>query len=210
MRPNPVVIVDADDVRRNGIETLIQKSDLPFEVSATFREVKGCVEYLEANPVPFLLLDDVLSGGTNPERIVKQLHQQYPRLAIVVLSNRLNVSYIHELFAHGAAGYVDKLDRFADSLLQALQIVARGELYVSPRAARLIYTARPQVSTRNLSRRDLEVIRLMRDGLTVQEIATAIGISEQAVYRTRRKLREKLQVHTSEQIVAIAIERGLI
>jgi len=210
MRTNLVIIVDADDVRRNGIEALIQKSQMPFEVAAAFATMDDSISWLQVHPAHFLLMDDTLLGGLDPVRMVQQLRNHHPSLSIIILSDKLNVAYIHDLFFHGISGFVDKFDRFADRILQALMAAERGELYLSQKASRLVYPGRPQVDLKQLTHRDLGITRLMRDGLTVQEIAAILGISDQAVYRSRRKLREILQVQTSEQIVSVAIEKGLI
>ncbi len=74
----------------------------------------------------------------------------------------------------------------------------------------MLYTGQMVRDVTRLNRRELDVARLMHQGYTVQEIAVRLDLSDQAVYRSRRKLRECLQVQTSEQIVAAAKEKGLI
>jgi DNA-binding NarL/FixJ family response regulator len=205
-----LVLVDADDISRNGIAAILQAADLPLEVIETFPTLNGCETWLVTHIPDLLLINDALPEVPDIVPFIERLHAHHPALAVIIISDHLNVAYIQTLFKHGVAGFLLREMHFAKRLVQAVVTVTRGEWYLSPRASRLVYTGEKPKTFETLSRRDLEVARSMYAGYTVQEIAQQLGISDQAVYRARRKLRECLQVQTSEQIIAAALEKGLL
>ena len=210
MRTLHVLLIDADDINRHGLEALLHKSGAPVQVDGTFATVAECLSTLHKQTVDILLIDDALPGTIDLVPVIYRLHQQHPDMGIVVLSQHLDMDYIQNLFDHGVLGFVLKEGRLQSKLLTALETVAEGEPYLSPRAAALPYHRRQQTQVGKLSARDREVAHLMQHGLTVQECAARLGISDSAVYRSRSKLRQALDVRTSEQIVDAAIRKGLL
>lgn len=210
MRTYQIVIVDVDDVSRHGIETILQKQGPPFKVVRTFARLDQCEMFLESTHVQMLVLSDALQDEQAIVSHVEALRHQHPSLSILVVSEYLNVQYIQNLFTRGVSAFILREERFAARLVQAIEAVARGDWFLSPKASRLLYTGQMARNLTHLKRRELDVARLMYQGYTVQEIAVRLDLSDQAVYRSRRKLRECLQVQTSEQIVAAAKEKGLI
>jgi len=205
-----VVIVDGDDVSRNGMAIILHKAEIPVKVVAAFASMEASLHFLEAQPVKILLLTDTAFDQTDIMKWVIYLHKQYEFMAIVVVSEHLGAGYINMLFKYGISGFIYRKDRFTVRLANAVNAVLGGDVYLSPRASEKVLLARASLKSPMLSRRDIEVLRLMQDGYTVKEIATQLHVSDQAVYRCRRKLRESLQVQTSEQIITAAIQKGLI
>jgi DNA-binding NarL/FixJ family response regulator len=210
MRTLHVVLIDPDDLSRHGLEALLHKSGAAIQVDGAFAAVADCLTYLQKHVADVLLIDDAVPGTSSLVHTVHRLHQQYPDIGLVVLSQHLDMDYIQNLFDHGVLGFVLKEVRLQAKLLFALETVAEGEPYLSPRASALPYHHRDQGQLGKLSARDREIAQLMQHGLTVQECATRLGISDGAVYRSRRKLRQALGVRTSEQIIDAAVRKGLL
>mgnify|MGYP001151308390 CR=1 FL=1 len=209
MQTNQIIILDADDISRNGMETLLKKSELNADVVGTFSALRPCKKFLQSHIADVLLFHDSIAEPPHILKQVSDIHQRHNSLAIVMVSTHLSVDYIQALFKIGTMAFIYRKDHFASQLIHAIEAIGRGDWYLSSQASRLLYTGISLTPPR-LSRRDMDVARLMRDGCTVQEIAVALDISDHAVYRSRRKLRENLHVQNSDQIIAAAIEKGLL
>lgn len=198
-----VVILDANGLSRNGLKYLVSQSAAVGGAVTAFSELDALCSHLEQYTASIgLLSDNILHFG----EAVTHLRGHYPALRLIVLSGRLNIEYIRELFGQGIYGFVDDKARMETVIPQALRAVAAGEGYVSPQVALLPYHA-PLLS---LSGRDMEVLRLMASDKDVNEMASRLAVTRHVVYKARARLRGYLGVTTNEQIIPAAIERGLL
>jgi DNA-binding NarL/FixJ family response regulator len=168
----------------------------------------NCEQFLKSNRVNVMLLDDALPGHLTPAQIVGSFHDLYPALRIIILSDTLSEFYVQRLLNQGASGFIYKADRLEDTLAASIQTVADGHIFLSPRASALPYGR--SMTDGQLNRTDLEVLDLMAQGYTVQEIAARVGIVDRSVYRIRARLRRYLDVCTNEQVIEAAFRRGLL
>lgn len=206
MQPIKMVVVSASDLVRSGVQMLIQDSR-SIEMVHTCSSVPQCEPYLEQNRVNVLLLDDALPGHLTPTQTITALHERYPTLRIIVLSDYLSEYYIQRLVDQGVAGFIYKDDRLADSLVAGIKTVADGHVFLSPQASALPYG---RLTDGQLNRTDMEVLQLIARGHTVQEISARVDLVDRSVYRIRAKLRSYLGVRTNEQVVEVARRRGLL
>jgi DNA-binding NarL/FixJ family response regulator len=212
MRISRIGIVDADPIRRYGLPQLLKQSDLEITVVGVFASLAEVLPHLSAqdNQLNSLLLDDLGAGQGELRQDVRRLLAQHPGLVVIVMSDAGDAGYVQGLFSVGVSGFIQRGEQFAGQVLDALRAVRHGGWYLSPNLSRLVFLGYSHDATTQLTQRDLDVIRRMANGQTVQEIAFHLSVSSQVIYRTRRKLRETLQVQTSEQIVAAALKQGLI
>jgi two-component system invasion response regulator UvrY len=133
-----------------------------------------------------------------------------PQAEIVLISNTLHFASIHQLLQQGIKGYLYKEDHLADNLVHAIETVSRGQLYLSPKVSALPYLEAQRAHVRGLNARDLQVLKLMYQGKTVQHIAQILMLKDRAVYRSQEKLRRALCVPTTELIVMAAMRSGWI
>ena len=132
------------------------------------------------------------------------------------------------MLAAGAVGYVTK-QAAADDLVSAIRSVAEGNVYLQPALASwlledyrrlaaqdlteaLIESKEEQAhkDLESLSERERQVVELVADGLTNNEIGEALGISPKTVARHRERIMSKLNLHSSAELVKFAIRTGLI
>ena len=145
-----------------------------------------------------------------------ELSRRRPALRLLVLSMHDNEQYFFEALRAGASGYVLKSAADHD-LVEACRATLRGEPFLYPQAvATLIadYLERARrgedVRTDPLTPRELEVVKLIAEAYTNQQIADALVISSKTVERHRATVMEKLGMHDRVELTRYAIRRGLV
>jgi two-component system, NarL family, response regulator NreC len=159
-----------------------------------------------------ILLDVVMPERSGLEAL-PQLKHENPDAQVLVLSMQDDPRYVREAFAAGASGYV--LKEAADTeVVAAVREVARGGRYVNPElGARLVAADADAVRRAEedpLSEREREVLRLLALGHTNQEIASTLFISVRTAETHRAHIMQKLGLQTRADLVAYALERGLL
>ena len=130
-----------------------------------------------------------------------------------------NEEYVYQILKSGASGYVLK-SAGKDELAEAIRAVARGERFFSPRISQLMaegYVKRvekggPDAAKGDvpLTRREREILALVANGLTNQQIADQLFISPRTVDTHRTNIMQKLDIHDLANLVRYAIEHGII
>ena len=145
-----------------------------------------------------------------------ELSRRRPALRLLVLSMHDNEQYFFEALRAGASGYVLKSSADRD-LVEACRATLRGEPFLYPQAvATLIadYLDRARrgeaAPTDPLTPRELEVVKLIAEAYTNQQIAEALVISPKTVERHRANVMEKLGMHDRVELTRYAIRRGLV
>jgi DNA-binding NarL/FixJ family response regulator len=220
---NVIRIILADDhtLVRSGIRALIR--DIPnVEVVAEANDGREAIQLVgEYNPD--IVLMDIAMSGMNGLEATLHLSRDYPNVKVIILSMHINEEYVLQALQAGAAGYLMK-DAGVAELEIAIQAVAHGETYLSPPVSkRLIsdYVRRVglnqnQGSPSNLTLlnrltlRQREILQLIAEGKTTQEIAQILNISVKTVETHRTQLMERLDIHDVAGLVRFAIRVGLI
>lgn len=200
-----VAVIDDHDIIRKGIQQTL--SELPFYVFiGGFASVAEFCESAACRQAEVILLDDSLPG-LDVLDAVRLLQARCPEAALILLGSQLTASSIHQALRAGAAGVICKQEQVQDILSTGIRYAHSGTVYLSPHAG-LIAARAGQVPT--LTQNLYDVLVLMARDCTQQEILRELGISRQALYKRRNRLRNLLEVDTNEQIVAEAIRRGLL
>jgi DNA-binding NarL/FixJ family response regulator len=118
--------------------------------------------------------------------------------------------YVFEALRAGARGYVLK-DQIAADLINAIQHVTRGMLYLSPRVSDAVVNAliHPE-SADALTEREDQVLQLIAEGRTTKEIAATLEMSVKTATTHRQRIMRKLDIHSTAELVRYAAQRGLI
>lgn len=131
---------------------------------------------------------------------------QFKPARIIVLTTYDGDEDIYRGLQAGAKGYLLK-DAKANELLNAIRMVNRGQQYIPPKVgAKLVQ----RMSNPELSERELEVLRLMAQGMSNSDIATALTIGESTVKSHVNRILSKLGVSDRTQAVIIAVKRGIV
>ncbi|MCK6521748.1 response regulator transcription factor [Myxococcota bacterium] len=205
-----VIVADDHPLLRSGLRRL-------FEAQSNLRLVAEAVngaevlEKLAEHPCDVLILDLSLPFLRGLE-LVRAVAERYPALRILIYSVQPEDRLSLHLLDAGAAGYLSK-DQGAEALLRAIQVVARGERYLSP-ALRDVEGRDPEATQlaphERLSARELAVFHLMLRGMNVADIADELEIQASTASNHLARIREKLGVQTNGEVMLYAFRAGLV
>ncbi len=209
--PGTVLLADDHPIVRKGIRALVEmEADLKVvgeagdgpEALAKCRELKPDV----------LLLDISMPGMTGLE-VARLVHSEMPDTKVVLLTMHEGDEYFFQALAVGAAGYIVK-GATSEEILSAIQSVRQGGLYLHPSVAKRLvgdYLQTKATATYDgLTQRESEVLKLIADGLTSKQIGEKLFISVTTVQTHRAHAMEKLNLHTSAELVKYAIRKGIL
>lgn len=205
-----ILLVDDHTVVRRGIR-MILSAQPDMEVVA---EGKNGLEAVEeaARTEPDVVIMDVNMEGLNGIEGARRIAETMPRCRVLALSMHRDAVYVREMLKAGAKGYLVK-DADDDALLDAVRAVARGEAYLSPSVADAVLADYRRHVTNPLdllTSREREVLQLVAEGQTNKEIATQLNLSVYTVEAHRGRLMEKLNLHSTGELVRFAIRNGFI
>jgi DNA-binding NarL/FixJ family response regulator len=204
-----VVLAEDHPVTREGICNLLDKA-VDIQVvgeAADGPEALRLVQELS----PDVLLLDVELPGVNGVEVAQRLQAEASPVRILALSAYDDQEYIRGLLASGAAGYLIK-EEIPENIVEAVRGVARGEQgWVSRRvAARMAAWTQEDLERKELTKRELQVLELVVEGKTNQEIAVALGISDKTVEKHLEAVFSKLGVASRVEAAVYAVREGLV
>jgi DNA-binding NarL/FixJ family response regulator len=208
-----ILLADDHGLVRRGLR-LILDAQPDLEVAAEADDGAEAVR-LAWNPDIDLAILDISMPRMTGLQAARELQQRRPDLRILVLSMHESEQYLYEALRAGASGYVVK--RAADrDLVEACRAAMRGESFLYP-AATSTLIADSLRRERNgeeprdpLTSREIEVVKLVAEGYTNQQIAEALVISPKTVERHRANILEKLGMRDRVELTRYAIRNGLI
>ncbi len=162
---------------------------------------------------PHIVVMDIAMPVMDGLEATKVLREELPEVRILALTMHDHRGYVLPMLTLGASGYV--LKRAASSeLVEAIRRVHANEAYLYPPVAKaLLEEYRKETSTQEaggLTERELEVLQLVAEGRTSQEVADRLFISVRTVETHRKHIMEKLGLHTPADLVKYALRQGLI
>jgi two-component system invasion response regulator UvrY len=204
-----ILLVDDHPVVRQGIRQILVDG-LKAVVVGEASDVATASARLQSDAWDVVVLDLTLPGASGLD-LLKQIRRERPSLPVLVLSMHPAAQFARRVLAAGASGYLTK-DSATTELVEAIEQVRRGRIYLGtqpPDWARTP-TAASVLPHEKLSDREYQVLRMLGSGLTVSEIAAAVGLSVKTVSTYRSRLLEKLNMHSNAEVMRYAIENGLM
>lgn len=205
-----ILLVDDHTVVRRGIR-MILSAQPDMEVVAEGKNGLEAVEEAERTQ-PDVVIMDVNMEGLNGIEGARRIAESVPRCRVLALSMHRDAVYVREMLKAGAKGYLVK-DADDDALLDAVRAVARGEAYLSPSVADAVladYRRHVTNPVDLLTAREREVLQLIAEGKTNKDIANQLSLSVYTVEAHRGRLMEKLNLHSTGDLVRFAIRNGFI
>ncbi len=208
----PVALVDDHEVVINGLKAMF--ANFP-EIDVVFSANNGAAlfEQLKEQQPAVILLDIQLPEMSGID-ISKQLHRQYPQIKVIAFSSFDDTHYIKQIIRNGASGYLLK-NADQQTILAAIKAVLNGEEYIDESIKKILIQESISGQRRSmfeipLTKREKEILQLIADGLSNQEIADKLFISLRTVETHRFNLTQKLDVKNAAGLVKEAIKRGLV
>ncbi|MBI5032872.1 MAG: response regulator transcription factor [Chloroflexi bacterium] len=204
-----VLIADDHSILREGMR-LILSADPAFDVVGEATNGEDAVARAQAL-LPDVVLMDVHMPGMNGIEATRRIHATLPQVRVMILTVSDKDEDLFGAIRAGAKGYLLKNSE-ASQVLDAIRRLANGEAVLPPAlAARVLdeFAAPPQAQE-TLTEREIEIIRLVAQGLGNKEIATKLSLSENTVKTHVRHILDKLQLRSRSEAAAYAVQAGLI
>jgi DNA-binding NarL/FixJ family response regulator len=212
---NRIFLVDDHTIVRDGLRALLA-NEPNITIVGEASNGQELLDRLATTPADVILLDanmPVLDGLATTQR----LRVEYPQVRVLILSMLAHERYIGQLFDAGASGYVLKSAE-KDEILSAIQMVISGrqflcsDLGLNMLRKVLAKEDEPDETTKasRLSRRESEVLQLLSEGLTTNEIAEKLFTSKRTIETHRQNILEKTQTKNTAALIRMAVTQGLL
>lgn len=201
-----VFIVDDHYMVIEGIHSLLQ-NEKGLEWMGHAMNAESCLAFLNRSQPDVIFMDINLPDKSGID-LCKEVKQKYPSVFIIGLSTFNQQSFITKMMENGSSGYVLK-NATKEELLFAIQTVMRGRTYLSNEAAMMADKKNIQDAPL-LTRREKEVLELIAEGLTTQEIADKLFVSAATVETHRKNLLTKFDVRNVAALIKNAMQMQLL
>jgi DNA-binding NarL/FixJ family response regulator len=213
-RPIRVVVVDDHAVVRRGLRAYLEMVDdmeVVGEAADGQQALDEIAALVAAGHPPDVVLMDLLMPGMDGVTATATIIQRHPELGVVAMTSFTQADLVHGALQAGAAGYLLK-DAEADEVAAAIRAACRGEVHLDPaiakQLARSLVAPKPQ-TVDALTDREREVLALVAQGLSNQEIADSLVISERTARTHVSSILGKLGVASRTQAALLAIREGI-
>lgn len=192
--------------------TALLSSDPRFEVLGYTVDGNTAIERIRECQPQVVLMDITLPGKSGIE-LTKLVKEKWPDMRVLAVSMHNNTLLIKQMLANGASGFVSKTSGF-EEMSRAVLTIAEGQRYISEDIKELI-TAQminpdfesPAVLLNELTKREIEVVEMLRDGLSSKQIAERLFISNRTVEVHRYNIFRKLKVNNVVSLIKLVNEQ---
>ncbi len=208
-----ILLVDDHAMFRAGIKALLESESRLHVVGEASSGDEGVDKVRELKPDVVVM--DLSMPGSNGLEATRRIAALELDTKVLVLTVHAEEEYLVPVVEAGASGYLTKTSADND-LIEAIKIVARGEVYLPPKATTLLlqrYKAAEsddQAGLHDLSTREQEVLALTAEGFSSREIGKKLFISPKTVDTYRSRIMDKLQLNHRSELVRFALRVGLL
>lgn len=202
-----ILVVDDHAVVREGIRRLLATiSGAEIHEAANAQDALA----LSRSVVPDVIVLDINLDGSSGLELLRRLKADNVASRIVMFTMHSEPSYAMRALKAGAAGYVSKSAE-AGELVTAVKKIASGDRYLDrTMASELVFSAAfTEDPLHKLSNREVEILRLLGEGKSLAEIAATFGIAYKTVANSCSRLKEKLGVERTADLIRLSVERRI-
>lgn len=200
-----VHITDDHKMLVEGLSLSINESNIAEVIGCSY-SLSDCRKALDIQTPDVLLLDILLPDGSGVD-FCAEVKEKYPEVKVLILTTLDGYSTAKHVMDNGAAGYILK-NSLSEEVVEGIVTVMRGEIFLCDEIDILMKKKQPNAIW--LTTRERELLKLIADGYTNQEIANKIYLSVETIKTYRRNLIFKLGAKNSMVMVKMAIEQNLI
>ena len=202
-----ILVVDDHAVVREGIRRLLATiSGAEIHEAANAQDAMN----LSRTVSPDVVVLDINLDGSSGLELLRRLKAENVAARIVMFTMHSEPSYAMRALKAGAAGYVSKSAE-AGELVTAVKTIASGDRYLDrSMASELVFSsAFTEDPLHKLSNREVEILRLLGEGKSLAEIAATFGIAYKTVANSCSRLKEKLGVERTADLIRLSVERRI-
>jgi DNA-binding NarL/FixJ family response regulator len=200
-----LMIVDDHTIMREGLKRLFEL-DKDIHIAAEAADGLQALERLRTMRVDLLLLD-ISMPGLSGEALISRLVHQHPRLPILVLSMHNDPHVAMRVLRSGATGYLTKTQS-PETLIAAVKKVSTGARYIDPELLEQIalnsLKSNPSSGLDSLTNREFQIMRLLADGHSINQIAEQLMISNKTVSTHKINLMQKMGFSSNADLIKFA------
>ena len=204
-----IVVADDHKMVRKGLIILLEGYD-DIEIIAEAVDGEHAVDICRET-YPDVVLVDVIMPRMNGIVATQHIRQACPKTQVVALTSFSDDKQVHDILKAGAISYILK-DVSGDELANAIRRAHAGQATLSPEAAQVLVmaTTRPPTIGHDLTKRELDVLSLMIEGMNNREIGEKLVISSSTVKNHVSSILNKMQTTSRTQAVALAVQHNII
>jgi two-component system, NarL family, response regulator NreC len=210
-----ILIADDHGIVRKGLRLQLEQNN-DFEVVGEATEGREAVRMAE-ELVPDVVIMDIAMPNLNGIQATTQVVKKNPQIGVIILSMYSDETYLMRTLAAGAKGYLLKDSADVD-LHRAVEVVAQGKPFFSPAIAdTLLEDYMRQLQQRGLqdsydllTEREKEILQLLAEGKSNKDVAGILNLSTNTVETHRTRIMQKLDLHSTADIVLYAVRKGII
>lgn len=210
-----VLVADDHTIVRHGIYALL---GLMSDIELVGEAVNG-KEALEKvrKLMPDVVIMDIAMPLMDGLEATRRICKEFPRTKVIALTQYDDREFVFPVIEAGARGFISKTAASSE-LASAIRSVYRGDSYLSPSVARVFIegyqlgtdTVKDHDPYKQLTSREREVLKLLAEGHTTQEIATMLVLSPKTVDKHKTNLMAKLSIHSRADLIKYALRKGII
>lgn len=203
-----ILLVDDHKIVRQGISSAL-KTDKDISIVGEGCDGLMAIE-LAKSLKPHLIIMDISMPKLDGIEAAKEIRKFDEDVKILILTMLEDENYILDALSAQVDGYLFKMAGI-DDLLYAVKSIANGESYFDSRVTKIVLDSkkRSEVKNINLSKRELEILKLIVQGLTSKSIGEKLFISSFTVQKHRKNMLKKLSLHGTAELVRFAIEHQI-
>lgn len=207
-----LAIIDDHAVVLDGLKTMLN-AFANLEVIYTTQSGNEILNHFQSD-APDVLLMDIQMPEINGIDLCKQIMKQHPSVKVIAFTSFDDSNYVKQIFRSGAKGYLLK-NSDKHTIVKAIETVMQDEEYMDDSIKKILLQEsitgqRRSIFEVPLTKREKEILKLIAEGLSSQEIADKLFISLRTVETHRLNLNQKLDVKNTAGLVKEAIKRGLV
>jgi len=210
-----VLVTDDHAIVRDGICALLALTG-DIEAVGVATNGKEALEMVRELTPDVVLMDIAMPimGGVEATR---RIRKEFPKVKVLALTQYDDKTYVFPVIEAGASGFISKTAASSE-LVAGIRSVHRGDSFLSPSVARFLVEDYQQIASmkgsqdpyEQLTNREREVLKLVAEGYTTQEIAAMLVLSPKTVERHKTNLMGKLDIHNRTELVKYALRKGII